>query len=129
MDASAISALAALMGAATGGLTSVATGWMTQRTLAHAQWREGDKARREELYKDFIEEASRCYIDALQHSQADVRRDAGRQTNGFFQILYRSCIFTQKVQGIAARIPRLRKSRFQADRFSTVGKSFQVLPQ
>jgi len=72
MDASAISALAALMGAATGGLTSVATGWMTQRTLAHAQWREGDKARRQELYKDFIEEASRCYIDALQHSQADM---------------------------------------------------------
>ena len=72
MDASAISALAALTGAAIGGFTSVTTGWMTQRTLARAQWRERDKARRQELYKAFIEEASKCYIDALQHSKADM---------------------------------------------------------
>jgi hypothetical protein len=72
MDASAISALAALTGAAIGGLTSVVTGWMTQRTVARAQWLEHDKVRRQELYKDFIEDASKCYIDALQHSQADM---------------------------------------------------------
>jgi hypothetical protein len=72
MDASAISAFAALMGAAVGGLTSVTTGWMTQRTLARARWRERDKAHRQELYKAFIEEASECYIDALQHSKADM---------------------------------------------------------
>jgi hypothetical protein len=72
MDASVISALAALIGAAIGGLTSFITGWTTQRTLARAQWLEHDKLRRQELYKDFIEEASKCYIDALQHGQADM---------------------------------------------------------
>jgi hypothetical protein len=72
MDGSAISAFAALMGAAVGGLTSVTTGWMTQRTMARAQWHQQDKAHRQELYKEFIEEASKCYLDALQHSQADM---------------------------------------------------------
>jgi hypothetical protein len=72
MDASVLPALAALTGAAIGGLTSAVTGWITQRTVARAQWLEHDKVRRQELYKDFIEEASKCYIDALQHSQANM---------------------------------------------------------
>ena len=71
MDTSIISALAAA-GAAIGGLTSVVTGWMTQRTAARARWHEHDKVRRQELYNEFIEEASKCYFDALQHSQADM---------------------------------------------------------
>jgi hypothetical protein len=72
MDASVISALAALTGAAIGGFTSVVTGWTTQRMQARTQWLEHDKALRQQLYRDFIEEASKCYIDALQHSQADM---------------------------------------------------------
>ena len=28
--------------------------------------------RRQELYKEFIEDASKCYIDALQHDKADI---------------------------------------------------------
>ena len=28
--------------------------------------------RREELYKEFIEDASKCYIDALLHDRADI---------------------------------------------------------
>jgi hypothetical protein len=72
MDASVISALAALTGATIGSLTSVCTRWLTQRTMARAQWLEHDKTRRQELYKEFIEEASKCYVDALQHGQADM---------------------------------------------------------
>ena len=30
------------------------------------------KNRRQILYRDFIEEASKCYIDALQHDDADI---------------------------------------------------------
>jgi hypothetical protein len=30
------------------------------------------KNRRQILYRDFIEEASKCYIDALQHDEADI---------------------------------------------------------
>jgi hypothetical protein len=72
MDASAISALAALTGTAVGGLTSVAANWLTNRTQIRAQWLQHEKKRRQILYRDFIEEASKCYIDALQHDQAAV---------------------------------------------------------
>src|ERR1700739_3624599 len=72
MNASIISALAALAGAAIGGLTSFFTSWLTQRTQARAQWLAQDNQRRQELYKKFIEEAARCYIDAIQHDNADM---------------------------------------------------------
>jgi hypothetical protein len=72
MDASAITALAALMGATIGGLTSVLASWLTQRTQSRAQWLARDIMRRQDLYKEFIEEASKCYVHALQHDEADV---------------------------------------------------------
>jgi hypothetical protein len=59
MDAAYVSAFAALGGALIGGLTSFATSWITQQTQARAQQLEHKLTRREELYKDFIEEASR----------------------------------------------------------------------
>ncbi len=72
MDASVITALAALAGAAIGGLTSVFASWLNQRAQARAQWVAQDKLRRQELYKEFIGAASKCYIDALQHENADI---------------------------------------------------------
>ena len=35
------------------------------------QWFHYERNRRQILYRDFIEEASKCYIDALQHHDAD----------------------------------------------------------
>ena len=72
MDASIISALAALTGAAVGGLTSGITNWMNQRSQLRAQWLLHETNRRQTLYRDFIEEASKCHIDALQHAEADI---------------------------------------------------------
>jgi hypothetical protein len=72
MNASVISALAALAGATIGGLTSVLASWLAQRVQARAQWIVQDKLRRQELYRDFIEVASKAYVDALQHGEADV---------------------------------------------------------
>jgi hypothetical protein len=72
VDASIISALAALTGAAVGGLTSGIANWMGLRSQARAQWILHEKGRRQLLYRDFIEEASKCYIDALQHAEADI---------------------------------------------------------
>jgi hypothetical protein len=72
MDASAISAVAALTGAAIGGLTSVLASWLMQTTQTRAHWLAQDKVRRQELYKEFIEDAARCYVDALQHDKADI---------------------------------------------------------
>jgi hypothetical protein len=72
MDSASISAFAALGGALIGGLTSFATSWLTQQTQARAQQLEHKLSRREELYKDFIEEASRLYADSLVHDTPDV---------------------------------------------------------
>jgi hypothetical protein len=72
VDASATTALATLLGAATGGLTSVLATWATQRTQARARWLEQGALRRQDLYKEFIEEAAKCYVHALQHEEADI---------------------------------------------------------
>ena len=72
MDTSIISALAALTGAAVGGLTSGIANWLNHRSQLRAQWILHEKTRRQILYKDFIEDASKCYIDALQHDEADI---------------------------------------------------------
>ena len=74
MDSASISAFAALGGALIGGLTSFATSWLTQQTQARAQQLEHKLTRREELYKDFIEEASRLYADSLVHDTPDVSK-------------------------------------------------------
>ena len=72
MDAPVISALAALTGAGIGGLTSVLTSWLNQHTQARAQWLAQDRSRRQELYKEFIKEASKSYFDALQNDKPDL---------------------------------------------------------
>jgi hypothetical protein len=71
MEASIISALAALTGTAVGGLTNVAANWLNNRGQIRAQWLHHERNRRQVLYRNFIEEASKCYIDALQHHEAD----------------------------------------------------------
>jgi hypothetical protein len=72
VDASIISALAALTGAAVGGLTSGIANWRSQRSQVRAQWILHEKGRRQTLYRDFIEDAAQCYIDSLQHDKADI---------------------------------------------------------
>lgn len=69
MDSNLVSAMAALVGAVIGGLTSVATSWLAQRVQARAQWRRQEHQRREDLYRAFIEDAALCYADALQHDE------------------------------------------------------------
>ena len=72
MDSASISALAALGGALIGGLTSFATSWLTQQTQVRVQQLTHKLTRQEELYKEFIEEASRLYADSLVHDTPDV---------------------------------------------------------
>lgn len=72
MDASVVTALAALTGATIGGLTSVLASWLAQRTQARAQWLAHEIGRLQDLYKEFVEEASTCYVHALQHDEADI---------------------------------------------------------
>jgi len=71
MDVSLISGVAALAGAAIGGLTSAVAAWFSQRATAQAQWHATLTLRRQDIYRDFIEAAAKCYIDALQHGNPD----------------------------------------------------------
>jgi hypothetical protein len=72
VNASVTTALATLLGAAIGGLTSVLATWLTHRTQARAQWLEQETLRKQDLYKGFIEAAARCYVHALQNEKADI---------------------------------------------------------
>ena len=72
MEASVITALATILGATTGGLTSVLATRLAQRTQARTQWIAQDALRRQDLYKEFIEEAAKCYVHALQHEEPDI---------------------------------------------------------
>ena len=65
-------ALAALAGSATGGLTSLASTWLTLRRQGRATRLSRERSRRQKLYKQFIDEASKLYADALVHEQAEV---------------------------------------------------------
>jgi hypothetical protein len=72
VDVSIISALAALTGAAVGGLTSGVATWLNHRSQVRVEWTLHEKGRRQILYSDFIEDAAKCYTDALQHDEADI---------------------------------------------------------
>lgn len=72
MDAAYISAFAALAGSAIGGFTSLATSWLSQQSQGKAQRLAEDMSKRQDLYKHFIEEASKFYADALVSNKAEV---------------------------------------------------------
>jgi len=72
MDTAYLSALSALGGATIGGLASFGSSWLTQRTQLRFSHYEAVKAKREALYAEFVDEASRLYGDALGHQKDDV---------------------------------------------------------
>lgn len=72
MDAGVVTALAALSGSVIGGVTSLAASWLSHNAQARAQEMAVDKTRRQELYRAFIEEASRLYGDALANDKAEI---------------------------------------------------------
>ena len=74
MNVAAFSALAALAGSAIGGLTSFLSSWLSQNAQLKAQLFLRDKSRRQKLYRTFVEEASRLYIDALTHDAPDLSK-------------------------------------------------------
>jgi hypothetical protein len=67
METSAISAMSAVLGSVVGGSATVATTWVTQRTLGKRKLLETEIKRREALYGDFICECSAHVLDAFDH--------------------------------------------------------------
>jgi len=72
MNPSYFSALAGLAGAAIGGMTSFGTTWVTQRAQLREQGILAMRKQRENLYVDFIKEASRLFADALSHERDEL---------------------------------------------------------
>ena len=71
MDTAYVSAFAALGGSVIGGATSFAAAWITQRQ-ANVQLLLQEKTRRQDLYKQFIDDASKLYVDSLIHDQTQI---------------------------------------------------------
>ena len=72
MDASLISAVSALGGATIGGAISFIGSWLVEQRQSRAQWFTQDRLRRQDLYREFLHEASKCYVDALLRDKPDI---------------------------------------------------------
>jgi hypothetical protein len=72
MDPAYVSAMAALSGSVVGGVTSLAASWLSQSAQVRANQLVQDKSRRQDLYKAFIEEASRIFAHALANNAAEI---------------------------------------------------------
>lgn len=72
MVTSYIPAAAAFSGSVTGALATILTSWFRQRRQHRAMFTSRTIAKREELYKSFIEEASRLYADALAKDKSEI---------------------------------------------------------
>jgi hypothetical protein len=74
VDSNYITAMAALAGSVIGGLTSFLSSWFGQQGQMKAQLGLSLKMRRQELYRDFIVEASVLYVDASTHDTPDLSK-------------------------------------------------------
>lgn len=68
MDTPTISVLSGLVGSLIGGSATVATAWVTQRTVNKRELVRIEIGKRESLYGEFIAECSRLLVDALTHT-------------------------------------------------------------
>jgi hypothetical protein len=74
LDLLYIPAIASFSGSASGTLASIVTGWVTQRRKDRVRHTLRATYQLEELYKDFIEEASRLYADALVNDKSEISK-------------------------------------------------------
>jgi len=71
-SAAYLSAVAALVGTFVGGMTSIATSWLGQQRQINEQRRARQKAEMHALYRLIIQDASKLYIDALEHDTTEI---------------------------------------------------------
>jgi len=74
IDAAYISATAALVGAFVGGGTSIATSWLSQKYQTREQRIAREKDARQAVYTQFLNEASKLYVDALAHDSTELAK-------------------------------------------------------
>ena len=67
MDATILPAMSGVLGSLVGGSATVATTWIAQRTTSRRELIQGDIAKREALYGEFIAECAKLIVDAYTH--------------------------------------------------------------
>ena len=68
MDSAIVSAMAAVLGSLVGGSATLATAWITQKTVSKRELIHEEMRKRETLYGEFIAECSKLLMDALTHT-------------------------------------------------------------
>jgi hypothetical protein len=71
MDTNFVTAMSGVLGSLVGGSATVATAWITQKTLTRRELNTRDMRQREKLYGDFIAECAKLLIDAFTHTLDD----------------------------------------------------------
>ena len=74
MDTNVVSALSGVLGSLVGGSATVATAWITQKTLTRRELNVRDMRQREKLYGEFIGECARLLIDSFTHTLEDPQK-------------------------------------------------------
>lgn len=72
MERMYLPAFAAFGGSAFGAISTIVSGWVGRRRRHREQYHSRSTSKRERLYRDFIEEASRLYADALVSDNSEV---------------------------------------------------------
>jgi hypothetical protein len=68
MDTTILSGMAGVLGSLVGGSATVATAWITQRTLSRRELLAGETSKRESLYGEFINECSARALDSFENT-------------------------------------------------------------
>jgi hypothetical protein len=68
MDTVLLSGMSGVLGSLVGGSATVATGWITQKTLSRRELIREEIRKRELLYGEFIGECAKLFMDAFTHS-------------------------------------------------------------
>ena len=68
MDTTILSGMAGVFGSLVGGSATVATAWITQRTVNHRELLAAETGKRETLYGQFIKECSARALDSFENT-------------------------------------------------------------
>ena len=68
MDTMILTAMSGVLGSLAGGSATVATAWVTQKTLNRRELIQAEIRKRETLYGEFIGECAKLLVDAFTHT-------------------------------------------------------------
>ncbi|HEU4714936.1 MAG TPA: hypothetical protein VFS76_25470 [Pyrinomonadaceae bacterium] len=82
MDGGISNGVAAIMGALVGGLASLASTWVSERTRHRRDLLQREITKRETTYSDFIDHASKLYVTSATHNLNDTDANLEAELEG-----------------------------------------------